>query len=90
MNEKKHLLKNENVFRITNKKPQKYESLTIANTFRPINLELDSESASQAIRREGKGGIQTGKGLTVFRCGLPAYTTHADRKKRLKRSIQIY
>ena len=32
---------------------QKSETLTIANTFRPINLELDSESAS---RREGKGG----------------------------------
>ena len=32
-----------------------------------------------AIRREGKGGRQTGEGLTVFRCGLPAYTTHADK-----------
>ena len=33
-----------------------------------------------AIRREGKGGRQTGEGLTIFRCGLPAYTTHADKK----------
>ena len=33
-----------------------------------------------AIRREGKGRRQTGEGLTVFCCGLPAYTTHTDKK----------
>ena len=42
---------------------------------------MNSTVSRLAIRREGKGGRQTGEGLTVFRCGLPAYTTHADRKK---------
>ena len=42
-----------------------------------IRLAIRSEGSLS----EGKGGRQTGEGLTVFRCGLPAYTTHADKKK---------
>ena len=40
---------------------------------------MNSTVSRLAIRREGKGGRQTGEGLTVFRCGLPAYIAHADK-----------
>ena len=36
-----------------------------------------------AIRREGKGGRQTGEGQTVVICGLPTYTTNANKKTSL-------